>query len=97
MPLIKFTKKISCVDGNICSQKCLAALQNLCNFELNGHISIHHVNDKHQFWIFFYEKNGEHLGESNGEIIKTKAENIKKYTVNIPTEKELKKALDQLD
>ena len=93
MSLIKFTKNITCVDGLICNKKCMDKFENLFKFNLDGHVSISHQNKNHIFWIFFYEKNGEHLSESKGKIIKTKEKNIKKFTKTIPSLKEIEKSL----
>ena len=53
------------------------------------HLSIDHIQSNHKIWLFLYNKNGIHEGESRGKTITTKADYIKKFKGQIPTKTQL--------
>ena len=61
--------------------------------KVNGHISISHKNNHHRIWVFVYDKNGIHEGESLGKTVYNESNRIKKISGKFPTEKELKQAI----
>ena len=105
--MFKFTKKITCPPSNKekedpikCSNDIMDKLETKFGFKIHGdkpegHISINHEKDNHAFWIFLYDKTGEHESQNTvtKEIIKQKSSKAKKFTGTIPTESELKKAI----
>lgn len=63
--------------------------------KVNGHISISHDNKKHKIWVFVYDKNGIHEGESLGKTVFNESNRIEKITGKFPTEADFIKAIDQ--
>ena len=101
--LIKITKNKTCDDSFECNNAILQKLKtkypNLIlqtktkEDQPNGHLSIEHKQNNHTYWIFVYEKSGINEQESEGKIVKTKSDRVKKYTGTMPTESEIKKML----
>ena len=101
--LIKITKNKTCDDSFECNNDILQKLKtkypNLIleaktkDDQPNGHLSISHEKNSHTYWIFVYEKSGINEQESEGKIVKTKSDRVKKYTGTMPTESEIKKLL----
>jgi len=88
---IKFTKNMSCEDGGKCSDSFrMKLLDKFGNDNNTWHFSCHHLNGKHQFWFYFYDKDGKFENESLGKIEIVQDKRIKKYSGPIPTEKEIK-------
>ena len=63
------------------------------NDKMNGHLSVNHKENNHTYWIFVYDKSGEHEQDSQSKIEKTKSSRVKKYTGLMPNESEVKKML----
>ena len=83
---IKFTKKMNCEDGAKCSDSFrLKLLEKFGQDNNTWHFSCHHVNGKHQFWFYFYDKNGQFEHEANGVLETIKDKRIKKFPTPIPT------------
>ena len=102
MTLIKFTIKTSCEESINGFQKCIDNITTkieLLTGKLRikesyfGHISISHKQNDHTIWLFLYDKAGIHESESNGKIIIQDNKFVKKFSKTIPTENQLKKAI----
>lgn len=102
--MYKFTKKISCDDSDKCMQNILLKLETDFGLSLhaktktdsvNGHISCHHHNTKHTFWIFIYSNSGVHESAHGitEHVIETKNNRVKRISGSLPSQKEIKNAI----
>lgn len=100
-----FELNITCQDAIECEVAIAAGINSICpqensNKERTSHISINHAQGFHQIWIFVYDKNGIHEGNSKGKIVTTKAPNIARATKR-PTktqlENKMREALLKID
>lgn len=101
--LIKIIKNITCDSlSHDCSNRILSQIEKFTGEKFHasnekekvtGHVSISHQAGNHVIWCFFYSESGTHEQESNGNIVKTKYDKVKKYTGTIPTKTALSNAI----
>lgn len=95
--MFKFTKNISCLDGEECCINFVDKLEKLYPDLLtsekgkpkNYHYSIFHENGNHTFWIFIYDKKGQGENELNGKIVHQDNPLIINYTGEKITESKI--------
>ncbi len=78
--MIKFILPISCKEDSNCAEAILKLIETKLGVKLHGdtetddvegHLSISHVNGAHKIWAFVYDNDGEHEGESDGVIVRS--------------------------
>jgi len=77
-----FFKNIICENATKCSQNIHEKIEGMypqLEQGINYHISISHQATNHKIWFFVYEKNYEHEGEFNGELVIEHSEIVRKY------------------
>ena len=93
MTVIHFTKNIKCESGMECGKDCIdkiLALTPGVTLAKEMHVTIYHTNNNHQFWCTYYDK-GTHEDWVRGQSVHTKFNATqKKFTGQLPTEKEIK-------
>ena len=98
--MYKFTKKISCDDPTQCCEDIINKIETKFpvkihaptkNDFVNGHISINHINEEHQFWIFIYSSSGVHESAHGitEYVIETNNNRVKKFNGTFPSQKEI--------
>jgi len=93
-----FNHKISCIDGEKCALEIQSKIEKLTG-ELNKiglmyHISIHHVQNNHRIWVFFYDTDNVNESESQGKTVYQDSKIIKKFIGKKPTLNEIEKVLE---
>ena len=90
-----FTLNKTCKDSGDCANNCLTKLKTLLetNNQHTFHVSISHVSKNHRYWIFLYDKTGQHESEARGKNRIRKNDKIMKFAGKIPTLDKLKQVL----
>tara|TARA_R100001244_G_C5088328_1_gene115742 strand:- start:222 stop:515 length:294 start_codon:yes stop_codon:yes gene_type:complete len=93
-----FNHKMSCTDATICALEIQSKIEKLTG-ELNKiglmyHISIHHVQNNHRIWVFFYDTDKIHESEVVGKTVYQDSKIIKKFIGKKPTLNEIEKVLE---
>jgi hypothetical protein len=91
--MFKFQTNTKCENAKECQdnfeKKILTLLPDYSK-SINGHISCHHKENDHTWFVFLYD-NGKHESFENNNIITQKFHgDQQKYKYKKPTEKELK-------
>jgi len=92
-----FNHKLSCTDATICATEIQSKIKKLTGDQnkigLMYHVSINHAQNNHRIWVFFYDSDKIHEGESKGKTVYQDNKLIKKFKGTMPTESEIKKAI----
>jgi len=84
-----FTKNITCSNSKECSDLIISKLEILLGGRIHveteaeqpeGHISISHEQGNHKIWVFLYDTDGEHEGETKGATIMTPSNRVKAWS-----------------
>lgn len=97
------TKNITCTDPLDCSTIIISKLETLLGGKLHvdseieqakGHISISHEQGNHKIWVFLYDIDNEHEGDTNGTTIMTPSNRVRRWDLAKPPNADLEAVLD---
>lgn len=93
---------MTCTDSTKCSGIIIQKLEALLGGKIHvesetekaeGHISISHEQGNHKIWVFLYDTDGEHEGETGGTTVMTPSNRIKAWSLAKPNVTALEAAL----
>ena len=102
--LIKFEKNKNVLDEDLIlyANQLIEKIENKIGLKLHadknnktvsGHVSVAITKGIIKVWVFLYDKNGVHLSESNGKIVKQDSNLAVKFSGTIPKKEDLVKLL----
>jgi len=100
---VKVIKDIVCDEfSQQCSDDILFNLENKLSLNLmkrtendivHGHVSVYHVDNRHQIWVFVYDNDNEHESDDRGNVKRVPNLSVRR-PFNFPTAEQVLRAND---